>query len=132
MKEEMAAETREITEAVAKNVLESINEKLTALVEENKSLKTEVKILHEKIKQMEEHIRKNNIIFGVKEEQHNESLDESTIILLERNLNIHIVLNEINNAYRLGEKKNNKPRPISLQQTGNEMKYSRTKRNWIR
>ncbi|CAG4978522.1 unnamed protein product [Parnassius apollo] len=85
MKEEMAAQTREITETVTKNVSESINEKSTALVEENKNLKTEVKILHEKIKQMEEHRRKNNIVFiGVKEVQHNESLVESTIKLLEK------------------------------------------------
>ncbi|CAG4968981.1 unnamed protein product [Parnassius apollo] len=120
MKEEMAAQTREIAEAATKNVSESINEKLTALVEENKNLKTEVKILHVKIKQMEEHRRKNNIfVFGVKEEQHNESLVESTIKLLEKNMNIHIDLHELNNAYRLGEKKDNKPRPILVTFTTN-------------
>lgn len=45
MKQEMSAQTREITEAVTKNVSESINEKLTALVEENNNLKMEIKTL---------------------------------------------------------------------------------------
>ncbi|CAG4940194.1 unnamed protein product [Parnassius apollo] len=69
---------------------------------------------------MEEHRRKNNIVvFGVREEQHNESLLDSTIKLLEKNMNIHIELHEINNAYRLVEKKDNKPCPILVNFTTN-------------
>lgn len=70
MKEEMATQTRDITEAVTRKVSENINEKLTALVEENNNLKMEVKILHDKSKLIEEHRKKNTIIFfGIKEEQ---------------------------------------------------------------
>lgn len=120
MKEEMAAQTREITEAVTKKVSENISENLTALLEENKSLKTEVKILHDKIKSMDEHRRKNNIVFfGVKEEQHGESPIEAIIQLIDKDMDIHIYSSEINNAYRLGVKKDNKPRPILVTFTTN-------------
>lgn len=113
MKAEMAAQTKEITEAVTKNVSDNINEKLTALVEENKSLKTELKILNDKIKSMEEHKKQNNIIFfGIKEEQRSESPIEAVIKVLGKDMSIHINSSEINNAFRLGEKKDNKPRPI--------------------
>ncbi|XP_052738586.1 uncharacterized protein LOC128198269 [Bicyclus anynana] len=109
----MAAQTREITIAVTKNVSESINEKLSTLIEENKNLKLQVQSLDDKIKLMDEQKRRNNIIFfGIKEEQHRESPMETIINLLGKNMNIHINSTEINNAYRLGKKENNTPRPI--------------------
>ncbi|CAB3236823.1 unnamed protein product [Arctia plantaginis] len=120
MKQEMSAQTREITEAVTKKVSESINEKLTALVEENNNLKTEVKTLQDKIKLMEDHKRKNNIIFfGMQEEQNNKSPIDSITKLLEKYMNIHINPQEINNVYRLGAKQDNKPRPILVTFTTN-------------
>lgn len=62
---------------------------------------------------MEDHKRKNNIIFfGMKEEENNELPIESIIKLLEKNMNIQINPQEINNAYRLGVKNDSKPRPI--------------------
>lgn len=113
MNEVMAAQTREITEAVTKNVSENISDTLMALLEDNKKLRTEVETLHNKIKSMEEEKRKNNIIiFGVKELQHDESPIETVIKVIEKDMNISITPNEIYNAYRLGEKKDNKPRPI--------------------
>lgn len=120
MKQAMSAQTREITEAVTKKVSESINEKLTALVEENNNLKTEIKTLKGKMKSMEDYKRKNNVIFfGMKEEQNNVSPIESITKLIEKNMNIQINPQEINNAYRLGEKKDNKPRPILVTFTTN-------------
>lgn len=119
LKQEMSAQTREITEAVTKKVSESINEKLTTLVEENNNLKIEIKTLQDKIELMEDHKRKNNIIFfGMTEKQY-ESPIESITKLLEKCMNIHINPQEINNAYRLGEKKDNKPRPILVTFTTN-------------
>lgn len=113
MKKEMASQTTEITEAVSKKVSENINEKLNALLEENKILKIEVKTLRDTIKAMEEQKRKNNIIFfGVREKEGYESPIQTVIKLIEKDMNIRITLNEVNNAYRLGEKKDNKPRPI--------------------
>lgn len=113
MKKEMATQTTEITEAVSKKVSENINEKLNALLEENKILKIEVKTLRDTIKAMEEQKRKNNIIFfGVREKEGYESPIQTVIKLIEKDMNIRITLNEVNNAYRLGEKKDNKPRPI--------------------
>lgn len=113
MREEMAAQTREITAAVTKNVSESIDGKLTALLEENKNLKNEVNILRDKIKLIDEQKRNNNIIFfGIKEEQRSESPMETVVNVLKKNMGLNITTNEINNAYRLGEKKENKTRPI--------------------
>lgn len=112
LKEEMSTQTREITEAVTKKVSESIDEKLTALLEENNNLKIEVKVLQEKIKLADDHKRKNNIIFFGMNEEPNESIMESIIKLLRKNMDIHITSQEINNAYRLGAKKDSKPRPI--------------------
>lgn len=113
MKEEMAAQTREITTAVTKNVSESINGRLTALMEENKNLKNQVNILQNKIKSIEEYKRNNNLVFfGIKEEQGRESPIETVIEILGENMGINISINEINNAYRLGAKKDNKRRPI--------------------
>lgn len=120
LKQEMSAQTREITEAVTKKVSESINEKLTALAEENNNMKIEIKTLKDKIELMENQKRKNNVIFfGMKEEQNNESPIESITKLLEKNMNIYIKPQEINNAYRLGAKKDNKPRPILVTFTTN-------------
>lgn len=120
LKEQMAAQTKEITEAVTRNVTESINEKLITLIEENKSLKTDVKNLQDKIKYMEEERRKNNLIFfGVKEEHRRESPIEHIIKIIEEDMNIHINSHEINNAYKLGEKSDNKTRPILVNFTTN-------------
>lgn len=113
MKQEMAAQTQEITESVTKRISENINEKLMVLVEENKNLKTDVKILQDKIQVMEDQKKKNNLIFfGMKEETRYESPIELILNLLDRSMNIRLSPQEINTAYRLGAKKENKPRPI--------------------
>lgn len=67
IKEQMAIQTEKITESVTKNVSENINAKLKTIMEENKSLKTEVRSLQAKIKYMDSEKRRNNIlIFGAK------------------------------------------------------------------
>lgn len=120
LKKQMAAQTKEIAEAVTKNVTESVNEKLSILIEENKSLKTEVENLQEKIKYMEEDKKRNNLIFfGVKEEHRGKSQIETIINLVRKEMNIYINPQDINNAYRVGGKSNSKARPILVTFTTN-------------
>lgn len=112
IKEELKTQTMDITEAVTRNVTESVNEYLLALMEENKDLKNEINILKNKIKFIEDDKRKNNlIIFGIKEEQESESTIENVTNLLNNKSTISVTSLEINAAYRLGSK-NNKTRPV--------------------
>ena len=69
---------------------------------------------------MDEKKRKNNIIFfGVKEKQSKESPIETISKLLEKSMKIRINSSEVNNAYRIGHKKDQKARPILVTFTTN-------------
>ncbi|CAH1634950.1 unnamed protein product [Spodoptera littoralis] len=73
-----------------------------------------------KMQLQDDHKRENNVIFfGMKEEQRTESTIESITNLLENIMNIHINPQEINKAYRLGARNDNKPRPILVNFTTN-------------
>lgn len=52
IKEQMNIQTEEITESVTKNVSANIDQKLNKVLEENKNLQLEVKLLQDKIKFM--------------------------------------------------------------------------------
>lgn len=111
IKEQMAIQTEKITESVTKNVSENIDAKLKTIMEENKSLKTEVRSLQAKIKYMDSEKRRNNIlIFGAKENQY-ENMIEEVKKIIETQTEAKIENHEINKAYRLGAK-GEKTRPI--------------------
>lgn len=80
-------------------------------MEENKNLKSEVKLLQGKIKYMDSEKRRNNLlIFGAKEKQHENLINEVKTIV-ETHTEAKIEHYEINKAYRLGVK-GEKTRPI--------------------
>lgn len=115
IKEQMAIQTENITESVTKKVSENINAKLKAIMEENKNLKTEVKLLQEKIKYMDNEKRRNNLlVFGAKENQHENLIDEVKKII-ETQTEAKVENYEINKAYRLGVRgKNTRPILVSF------------------
>lgn len=111
IKEQMNIQTEEITESVTKNVSANIDQKLNKVLEENKNLQLEVKLLQDKIKFMVSERRRNNLLFfGVNEVQQ-ESMIERVKSIIETETKSKIELHEINKAYRLGVK-GTKTRPI--------------------
>lgn len=112
IKEQMALQTIEITAAVTESVSKSVDEKLAALLEENKSLKQEVATMKQKLNYLEDEKKKTNLIFfGVSEAEKNNQLIDYITKFIEKETKIPIQPYEINKAYRLGSKGIN-PRPI--------------------
>ncbi|KAK9889483.1 hypothetical protein WA026_004761 [Henosepilachna vigintioctopunctata] len=95
--------------------MDSMDEKLIPIVEENKELNIRVDTLEKEIETLKRARRNNNIVvFGIEEKE------KSTIELLrelkeniKEDLNIDIVNNEVNKIHRIGKKdpECNKPRP---------------------
>ncbi|XP_022820328.1 uncharacterized protein LOC111352198 [Spodoptera litura] len=116
MKIEMQNQTAELKESITKSIMDTMDEKLSPIIEENKKLKSEVEKLQKEIEHLRRGERSNNImIFGLEE------LETSTGKLLNKmkgifknDLNITLEDNEINKIHRIGNKNNerNKPRPI--------------------
>lgn len=111
IKEQMDIQTEKITDSVTKKVSQNIDAKLNTIIEENKYLKTEVKLLQEKLKYMDSEKRRNNIlIFGAKE-NHQENLITEVKKIIETQTEATVENYEINKAYRLGIR-GEKTRPI--------------------
>lgn len=112
IKEQMSMQTKEITESVTKSVMESMDEKLAAVLEENKTLKTKVETMQNKISFLEDEKRRNNLIFfGMSEEEQGGSVIDYIKQVIEKETNITIEPYEINRAQRLGPK-TKKARPL--------------------
>lgn len=120
LKDHMDKQTIAITNAVSKNILEIMDEKLKPLKEENENLKTEVQHLQEKIKTLELEKKRNNIvIFGLEENTEYKPIDSARLIIEEK-LNVKLEKHEIIKAHRLGFKKDKaKARPILVSLTTN-------------
>lgn len=104
----MALQTIEITESVSKRM----DEKLAAVMEENKCLKKEIETMKQKLKYLEEEKKKANLIFfGVKEEKTEGSLIDYVIKTIEKDTEISVQPFEINKAVRLGQN-SGKTRPL--------------------
>lgn len=116
MKIEMQNQTAELKDSITKSIMESMDEKLIPIVEENKKLKIRVDTLEKEIESLKRAGKSNNIVvFGIEEKE------KSTIELLrelkdniKQDLNIDIVDNEVNKIHRIGKKdpESNKPRPV--------------------
>lgn len=116
LKDHMDMQTITITNAVTKNIMEVMDEKLKPLQEENKNLKAEIQKLQGKINSLEIDKKRNNIIvFGMNESTQSTPIDSVRSILQEK-LNLTLEKHEIIKAHRLGPK-NEKPRPILVSLT---------------
>lgn len=122
-KEELHLQTSVITQKVTASVSETIEEKLKPIIEENQTLKNEVRTLKTKIQHLEKEARKNNIILHEipETESNNQELMNNVLGVL-NNLSKKSNINEwdiweISQATRLGKKKENKTRPILLRLT---------------
>lgn len=112
IKEQMALQTITITEAVTKSVSENMDEKIAVLLEENKSLKTKIENMQQRIHFLEDEKRKNNLLFfGVAETEPNGLIIDFVIKLIGKEAKIMLQPWEINKAHRLGPK-GDKTRPL--------------------
>lgn len=88
-------------------------ESLKQTIKEEASKRNKLELKYEELKSKYEHLekslRKNNIIiFGLKKNKE-ESLVDFTVALLNKNLNISLTANDINDIYTIGKRENNKP-----------------------
>lgn len=131
IKEQMALQTIEITAAVTESVSKSMDEKLAALLEENKSLKQELATMKQKLNFLENEKKKTNLIFyGVSEAEKNYQLIDYVTKIIEKETNIPIQPYEINKAYRLGSKGiNARPILVSFTTTWKRNQIFKNKKN---
>lgn len=121
IQEQMDRQTISITEAVTQNITQQLGEKFKMLEEQNQNLQLEVSELKEKIKGLETQKKKNNLLFfGIKEDR----AEENNIVkFMKEKINNHLSLdiqeNEIDKAYRIGQKTSNGLRPILISFTSN-------------
>lgn len=110
--EKLNQQTHTLTTAVTKNVMEAINEKMNALMEENQNLKSKITRLEHKITTLEKDKRKSNLIFfGVDENGKRETELVEYIKGIIEDAEVHLDSHEINNIYRIGAQ-TSKNRPV--------------------
>lgn len=119
IKEEFAIQTNNLTT----NIVITIEEKLKPLIDENKKLKKEIEVLHNKVHSMEKEVRKNNVILHGIEETEKNNLELLQVVLTTLN---EVAKDgglenfdkwEISEVRRLGKKEDKKRRPILLKLT---------------
>lgn len=119
LKCELDNQTKVITERVTENVLQSIEDKIKPLIEENNLLKCEVEKLNSKINMLQKNARRNNLlIHGVEESEKNtQELIANTKEMLGK-IDLQLEFTDIDKIYRLGKVQDNgKTRPILLTTT---------------
>lgn len=115
MKLEMHKQTIELRETITKNIMDTIEEKLTPIIEENVKLMQKVGKLEKEVEYLKREKKSNNIIiFGLEEKEKSTSeLLRSIQKEFKDEINVTIEESEVNRLYRLGKSKvANKPRPI--------------------
>lgn len=111
--EKLERQTEQITQSVTRNVMEAIDDKMNAIIEENKYLKNKVTQLELKIKSLESEKRKNNLVFfGVEEKGKNETELIDYIKDTVEDTGVHMNSQEISQVYRIGRKTENRNRPV--------------------
>lgn len=113
---ELDKQTETITQAVTKNIMQNIDERIQPLIEENKTLKSEIEILNKKLNYLDNASRKNNIVLhGIKETENNHAgLVEKVSDILNTTLGVQIENIYINKIHRLGKQNPAKIRPIII------------------
>lgn len=113
LEEKLNQQTLAITASVTKSVMEALDEKIKTLTEENHVLKTKVTNLEQKLTNIDNEKRKNNLIFfGIEENGKTECELVDYIKELIIDAGVQINSQEINNVYRIGRPTNNKNRPV--------------------
>lgn len=121
IQEQMDRQTISITKAVTQNISQQLDERYKMLEEQNQNLQAEVLELKEKIKGLEIQKKKKNLLFfGIKEG--NEE-GKNIVKFMKEKINIHLSLDiqehEIDKVHRIGQKTNNRLRPILISFTSN-------------
>ncbi|CAF4821650.1 unnamed protein product [Pieris macdunnoughi] len=136
MKLDLKKQTQELAENLNKSLLQTIEKKLSPLVEDNKKLKQDLQASHARIQNLEREMRKDNIILhGMAENEHSTSeLWKNVLeVLNETSLRSDGMREwdqwEISNMRRLGKKMNDKKRPILITLALNWRKYELLKNN---
>ncbi|PZC79932.1 hypothetical protein B5X24_HaOG215614 [Helicoverpa armigera] len=112
LEEKLNQQTNTITTAVTANVMEALDDKIKQLMVENQNLKDKVEKLEQKITNLENDKRKNNLIFfGVEEIEKREAELVDHIKDTIEDAGIHIESHEINNVRRIGAQ-TGKNRPV--------------------
>lgn len=102
-----------ITHSVTKSVMEALDEKMKIIKEENTKLKEKISDLEFKLKRVEIEKRKNNLVlFGINENIKFETELVDFIKEMIVSIGVHMDSQEISKAYRIGQKTQNKNRPV--------------------
>lgn len=111
------------TEAINTNLVETFEAKMKPLVEENIKLKAEVVQLKSQITKLERSSRRSNLLLhGIPETENNQAQLIETVVPYLNGISEKAKENEwdrweISDAYRLGKKTTDKPRPILITTT---------------
>ena len=111
--EKFKNQTELITHSVTKSVMEALDEKMKTIMEENTKLKNKISELELKLKRSEIDKRKNNLVFfgineNIKFETELVDFIKEIIVSMEVNMDSQ----EISKVYRIGQKTENKNRPV--------------------
>jgi hypothetical protein len=120
LKEELDKQTEIITKNVSASILQSVEDKLNPVIEENRFLKSEIEKLSAKVNFLEATNKRNHIIIhGVEETEQNAPDLLNKVIQTIRSIEVEIVPSDIDKIYRLGKKVENtgKVRAILLATT---------------
>lgn len=114
MKQELDKQAELIT-ANTEKIMQTIDEKIKPLKEENKMLKLEVEELNKKIITLENTNRQNNIlIHGLEETDTNYKELYRLVTQIFMKLSVKIENYDINKMYRIGKQKPGKTRPVLI------------------
>ncbi|XP_030025374.2 uncharacterized protein LOC115443910 [Manduca sexta] len=111
--EKLEKQTELITYSVTKSVMEALDEKMKAVTEENNKLKNKISELELKLKRTELEKRKSNLVFfGVEEKIKFEAELVDFIKEIIVGMGVRMDSQEISKVYRIGQKIENKNRPV--------------------
>lgn len=122
MKLEMEKQAALITDNSEK-IMMTIDDKIKPLIQENEKLKSEIKLLNNKINSLENTIKRNNIIihgFEETEDKYSELFNKITELF--RKLDVKINEYDINKLHRIGKQTNGKTRPVLITLTTHNKK----------
>lgn len=110
----LTAQNTEIKEDI-KFLKKNFEKELLEIKVENEKLKEENNELKQKIRSIQRNMKKNSIIIHGYQESDNENTLNTVLMLVNEKLESELVVQEVNNAYRIGIKETNKIRPIRLE-----------------
>lgn len=111
--EKFKNQTELITHSITESVMEVLDEKMKTIMAENTNLKDKISELEFKLKRAEIEKRKNNLVFfGINENIKFETELVDFIKEIIVSMEVYMDSQEINKVYRIGQKTENKNRPV--------------------